>query len=231
MTYATNRAPTDEGSEYARLRFVVQSLLAGVRTAIPVQVMAVTNAGGVSPIGTVSIQPLVNAIDASGQATAHGTVYNCPYLRIQGGTNAVILDPQVGDIGLAVICDRDISATQAGNAAAPPGSNRRFDLSDAVYLSSIMGSTIPTQYIEFNTAGITIHSPGAVSITAGGAVSVTAPTITLGSSGETLQSLLTTAAASLFNGHTHTSSSPGSPTSAPNQTMGAAQQTTVVTAG
>ena len=231
MTYATNRNPTDEGSEYARLRFVVQSLLAGVRTAVPVQVMAVTNTGGVSPIGTVSIQPLVNVVDASGHATTHGTIYNCPYLRIQGGTNAVILDPQVGDIGLAVICDRDISAAQAGNSAAPPGSNRRFDLSDAVYLSSIMGTTVPAQYLEFNAAGITIHSPGVVNITAGGNVNVTAPAITLGSSGETLQSLLTTAAATLFNGHTHTSTSAGTPTSAPNQAMGAAQQTSVVTAG
>ncbi|MDE1906085.1 MAG: baseplate assembly protein [Rhodospirillales bacterium] len=125
--------------------------------------MAVTNAGGVSPVGTVDVMPLVSQVDGQGNAIPHGTIHACPYLRIQGGANAVILDPQVGDIGIAVVCDRDTSAVEVAKGAAPPGSKRRHDLADAVYLSTIIGQA-PTQYVEFASGGITITSPVGVTI-------------------------------------------------------------------
>jgi hypothetical protein len=164
-SHSTGQTPGDWGNEAAELKYFVQSMLAGMRTAMPVLVTAVSNAGGLSPIGTVSIKPLVSQIDGNGNAFEHGIIYKARYLRLQGGANGVIIDPEVNDIGLACFCDRDISAVIASGDAAPPGSKRRHDMSDAVYVMTILGSA-PTQYVQFNSSGITVHSPNKVTISA-----------------------------------------------------------------
>lgn len=166
MSQPTSNITPSDWSHIGQLELIIKTALSGMRTAIPVQVISVSNNGGVSPIGTVSLKPLVQGKDGAGNVVPHGTIYNCPYMRIQGGTNAVILDPQVGDIGLGVVCDRDISAVQNSRAEAPPGSSRKNDMSDMVYLMTIISATTPTQYVQFNSAGITINSPQKVIINA-----------------------------------------------------------------
>jgi len=159
-----NRTPSDNASDIGRMGFIIRSALSGVRTSMPVRVMAVTNNGGVSAIGSVDVQPLVSAVDGSGQTWPHGTIYNVPYLRVQGGANAVILDPQVGDIGIATVCDRDISMVKNAKTVSAPGSTRKHDMSDMVYLMTIIGAA-PTQYVQFNASGISIVTPGAITLT------------------------------------------------------------------
>ena len=165
MSVLSNQVPSDNISDVSRIQFILRSALSGIRTAIPVQVMAVTNTGGVSPIGYVNVQPMVSTLDGNGQVWAHGIIYNVPYMRIQGGTNAVIIDPQVGDIGIGTVCDRDISNVKTNKSTAAPASLRKNDMSDMVYLGSIIAST-PTQYIQFNSSGITINSPNTLTINA-----------------------------------------------------------------
>lgn len=164
-SYRTNEVSTDSKTEAGRLQFVIKSLLAWVRTSVPVEVLEVTNDGGVSPIGYVAIKPLVGQVDGQGNLVQHGSIYNVPYMRIQGGANAVIIDPQVGDIGIAVICDRDISTVKSTRQGALPGSLRRHDLSDAIYLHSII-SAAPTQYVRFFDGGIEVVSPNEVRLKA-----------------------------------------------------------------
>jgi len=164
-SYQTNYVSADNASEIGRLQLIIKTALSGVRTSIPVQIIAVTNAGGVSPIGTVNVQPMVSSVDGSGQIWAHGIIHNVPYMRIQGGANGIILDPVVGDIGIAIVCDRDISTVKNSSKVSAPGSVRKNDMSDMVYLMTIIGSA-PTQYVQFNSAGITITSPTAVTINA-----------------------------------------------------------------
>lgn len=161
----TNLVAGDDLSEIGRLDFVIKSALSGLRTAIPVKVVSVTNSGGVSPVGKLDVQPLVSMLDGSGTIWNHGTIYNVPYMRIQGGSNGIILDPAVGDIGIATVCDRDISGVKNTGKVSAPASNRKNDLSDMVYLMTIIGAA-PTQYVQFNSSGITILSPTKVTITA-----------------------------------------------------------------
>lgn len=153
------------GPEFNRDTFLVAQLIARVNTATLVKIISVTNAGGVSPVGSVDVQPLVNQIDGAGNAVPHGVVHNLPYFRLQGGANAVILDPQVGDIGLAAFCSRDISSVKANKAQANPGSRRRFSMSDGVYVGGMLNGT-PTQFIAFSGSGIAITSTTKVTVTA-----------------------------------------------------------------
>jgi len=157
----SSRTAADSASDLAEQRFLVLSLLSRVRTCLPVRVVACTAAGAAAAVGRVDVQPLVQQVDGDGKAWPHGTIYNLPYLRQQGGANAVICDPQPDDIGLIAACDRDISAVKASGGEAPPGSRRRHDLSDSVYLHTIIGAA-PTQFVRFYAGGIEAVSPGQI---------------------------------------------------------------------
>jgi hypothetical protein len=156
---------TSGGSPYNENLFLIRQVLAGISTAKLVQVVAVSNAGGVSPVGFVDVQPLVNQLDGNNNAVPHGIVHNLPYFRLQGGTDAVILDPKVGDIGAAIFSDRDISAVKSSKAQANPGSKRQFDMADGLYIGGYLNG-VPQQYIAFSSAGIDIVSPTRIRMSA-----------------------------------------------------------------
>ena len=187
--------PSSLWGVYNNLRFVVEQTLANVQTATIVKVIACSNDGGLSQVGTVDVQILANqvSIGAGGQmvGTPHLTMYGLPYLRVQGGANAIIIDPQPGDIGIAVFASRDITNVKSTKAQANPGSFRTHDFSDGMYLGGLLNG-VPTQYIQFSETGIAITSPANLRISVGassveimesGEVSITAPTLTANISG------------------------------------------------
>ena len=151
--------------EFDRIAFMVQQALAKMQTATLVRIESCTNSGGLSPVGFVDVTPLVNQIDAQGNPTPHVTIYNLPYLRLQGGANGIIIDPQKGDIGVCVFASRDISKVKSTKKQANPGSHRQYSFSDGMYLGGMLNGT-PTQYIQFSAAGIRIHSPTQVKLDA-----------------------------------------------------------------
>ena len=55
--------PGDTASPYNAMVFVIQQVLGRVRTAVLVQVRAVTNTGDVSPVGSVDAHPLVSQVE------------------------------------------------------------------------------------------------------------------------------------------------------------------------
>jgi hypothetical protein len=147
------------------LEFFFRQSAAKLRTATIVKVLAVTNAGELEPVGFVDIQPLVQQVDGIGNVTPLPPVYNVPYLRIQGGTDAVILDPKVNDLGIAVFGDRDLSAVVSAKDQGPPGSLRMHSLADAMYLGGLLNGT-PSQYVRFSSGGIEVVSPTKILLSA-----------------------------------------------------------------
>ncbi|WP_258956167.1 Gp138 family membrane-puncturing spike protein [Achromobacter aegrifaciens] len=147
------------------MMFVIGQALARLSTSTVVRVVAVTNAGGLAPVGFVDVQPLVNQLDGAGNAVPHGVLHHLPYFRLQGGTDAVILDPKVGDLGIAVFASRDISAVKASKAQANPGSWRSYDMADGLYVGGLLNGT-PVQYVQFTAGGINVVSPSKVTVQA-----------------------------------------------------------------
>lgn len=139
------------GGDYNELEFVFSQLAGRMATSQPVQVRAVG-------AGTVDVQPMVAQIDGDGNATLHGIIHNVPVLMARGGTNGFIVDPVVGDIGLAVMASHDISSVKANKAPSNPGSRRRFDWADATYVPGMLGAAL-LQYIRVAGGGITLESP------------------------------------------------------------------------
>jgi hypothetical protein len=160
--------PSTPWSLYSNIDFMIQQSLLKLQTSTLVEVLSCTNSGGLSPVGTVNVKPMVNQVDADGNAWPHTTIYNVPYSRIQGGQNgnAIVMDPQKGDIGVALFASRDISKVLSTSAAANPGSARKYDFSDAMYIGGLLNGGTPTQYIQFGSSGITIVSPNAITIKA-----------------------------------------------------------------
>lgn len=152
QAYAGAQNLFSASSEYNQIDFIVRSILGRAATATLVQVKTVTNTGEVAPVGLLDVQPMVAQLDGNGQATPHGIIHNVPYLRLQGGANAVIMDPQVGDIGIAVFGSHDLSSVKANKATANPGSRRRFDMADALYIGGVLNGT-PQQYLRFTSTG------------------------------------------------------------------------------
>lgn len=175
--YYGQRQAEDANNEYNALLFTVNQILANYSHAALVKVQAVTSAGELAPAGRVDVLPLVNQLDGQGNAVPHGVVNNMIYLRLQGGGNAIIMDPVVNDIGLALFADRDISAVVETGAQANPGSMRRSDMADGIYLGGVLNA-IPEQFVRFSAEGIAIVSPTAISMSAP-AISIDAGTITM----------------------------------------------------
>lgn len=175
------QTPGAASGDFNVLTFLMRQALTRVNVMAPVKVVACTNSGGVSPIGTVDVQVQIDLVDGDNVRIPHGTIFSCPYLRVQGGTNAIILDPVAGDLGIVGFCDRDISGFLANKGVSAPGSARRFDMADAVYLYSIPLALVPTQYVQFSPGGIQITSPTAINMNAP-SITMAAPTIIMNAS-------------------------------------------------
>lgn len=202
--------PTTTQGEWNKLRFAIQQELSELNTNLPVQVMSVTGVG-VSPVGFVSLKILVDQVTGNDMTIPHGEIANVPYVRLQGGSNAVIIDPQVGDIGMALFCSRDISAVKNARQSAPPGSRRMYSFSDCAYLGGTLNGA-PTQYIQFTEGGIIIHSPSSVKGEAP-LIQMSATDVQLGNVSGALLRLIDERLIALFNAHTHASGGAGVPNS------------------
>ena len=188
--------PSSTWGEFNNIAFMVQQAIGKLQTATLVKIEKCTNAGDLSPVGFVDVTPLVNQLDAAGNPTPHVTIFNVPYFRLQGGKNAIIIDPEPGDIGVAVFASRDLTKVKATKAAANPGSFRQYSFADGLYLGGMLNA-VPEQYVQFNSAGIKIHSPtlinleapdiqlnaDTVEINAGTSTTITTPAFTLNASG------------------------------------------------
>ncbi len=150
-------------SETNLRRFQIDQRIAKVNVMKLVEVVSCTNSGGVSPVGFVDVRPMVNQIDGDNNGVPHGIIHNIPYSRIQGGVNAIIMDPAAGDIGWCGFCDSDISTVKNTKAQANPGSRRTNSLSDGIYFGGTLNGA-PTQYIQFTTDGITVVSPTKITL-------------------------------------------------------------------
>lgn len=148
------QTPYDSTSEYNILVFIIQQMIAKVNT---VKIVKVVGGNGLAfPNGRVDVMPLVNQLDGNGNATPHGVVYSLTYFRLQSGINAIRMTPQIGDIGLAVVTDRDSTSVLATQKQANPGSARKYDLADGIYIGGILNPP-PTQSVSFTPTGVTIN--------------------------------------------------------------------------
>ena len=174
-TRTSNRRLNSGASEYNAISFLVEQAIKGmVNTAIPVRVDSCTKPGVGGAAGYVSATPLVMQRGADGKSLAPVSMPQLPYYRVQAGTAAVVLDPQPGDIGLAVFSQQDASNVKEGTSEpVQAGSFRCFDMSDGFYCCSVLGSGAPETYVHLDP------EKGEVTVKAPTKITLDAPTIEL----------------------------------------------------
>lgn len=170
------------------------------------------------PVGFLSATDLIQQTDGNNEGIANVPMVNMPYFRLQGGANAVIIDPKPGDIGLAVFARRDISEVKRNKEEAPPPSLRQFSVSDGLYIGGLLNGA-PTQWVRFLDSGIHIQSEGEVTID-GTLLQVNCPITSTGDITDHTSSMQDMR--DVFNEHDHAitsgSSAPG-PTAPPGELM------------
>jgi len=173
-TRTSNRKLNSGASEYNALSFMMEQMIKGmVNTAIPVRVDSCTKPGVGGAAGYVSATPLVQQRGADGKSLMPVSLPQLPFFRLQCGTAAVVLDPQPGDVGLAIFSQQDASNLEAGKTdPVQAGSFRCFDMSDGFYVGGFYGQT-PTTYVWLDP------EKGEASIKAPTKISLEAPTIEL----------------------------------------------------
>lgn len=205
QAYTTFGSLPDTTSEFNRMAFVVRSIMSQQATTTLVIVRAVEG-------DTVDVQPMVAQVDGAGNAVDHGVIHGLPVWRLQGGNSAVIVVPAVGDIGLAVFASTDISNVKRAKEPTTPGSFRRFDWADGIYLGGLL-NVEPTQFLRMDDSGVTITAAD------GQPVTINADSVVV--SGDLhVTGSISSGAGSTFNGkafdsHAHSGVTTGGGTSGP----------------
>jgi hypothetical protein len=161
--------PDSVTSQSQALDFYVKLLMGQANHAFLAKVIACSNSGQVAAPGTVDVMPLLNQLRADGTIVPPSPVYGLPYVRVQSGQSAIICDPIPNvDIGIAIVCDRDISSLKNNFTLSNPGSLRQNSKSDGIFIGLALGRTAPTQFIQMlmdtmgNPQGINIVTPQAL---------------------------------------------------------------------
>lgn len=147
------------------MEFFIRSLISQVvSTSLPVVVTAVERKGEDAGAGYVTVKPLLQPRNNSGDGLEVTTIPKLPYFRLQHGKAAIICDPKVGDIGLAVVAKHDISNINGSTTPKVPATYRKFDPSDSFYIGGFWGKA-PEVFIHLEDEGtIKIKAPTKITI-------------------------------------------------------------------
>nr|DAM90534.1 MAG TPA: baseplate protein [Caudoviricetes sp.] len=149
------------------MEFFIRSLISQVvSTSLPVVVTAVERKGETAGAGYVTVKPLLQPRNNSGDGLEVTTIPKLPYFRLQHGKAAIICDPKVGDIGLAVVAKHDISNINGSTTPKVPATYRKFDPSDSFYIGGFWGKA-PEVFIHLEDEGtIKIKAPTKITMEA-----------------------------------------------------------------
>lgn len=176
--YRGAQNPNSAASEFNERDFQIQQAIALMNIGTLCRVVSVSNAGELAPVGFIDVQPMVLQRDGSMNPVPNNIIHGVPYMRLQGGTRAVIIDPVEGDIGIVVFADRDISTVKATGKDSLPGSFRRNDMADALWVGGVLNGT-PTSVLRFQGNDVHVQCPGKFIVDAQGGTEIHSPTIAL----------------------------------------------------
>lgn len=152
-----------QSSSFNANSFHIRQELLKLNTTTVVKVEAVHVESRISEVGYVDVRPQIDQMDGQGNPVPHVIIYNVPFIRIQGGKNAFIIDPQVGDIGMCNFSDRDISRFKENKEPSLPGSKRLMNMADGLYTGGLLNGT-PERYVLIDDDGIEIEGKALVHI-------------------------------------------------------------------
>ena len=137
------------------IAFMIEQIMNRVNVCTPVQIVDVHTEGPFGVVGTVDVKPLIDQQTVLGELVEHTVIYGIPYIRLQGGASAFIADPVVGDLGICIFADRDISSFKETGLEGVPPTFRTYDMADGIYIGGWNRNIDPVRYVAVNVEGIT----------------------------------------------------------------------------
>ena len=140
----------------------IEKALAKLNTVFLARIVSCSSSG-VGGAKKVKAIPLNAKTDANGNAQPTPTYEELPHYRVQAGVAGVIIDPVPGDIGVFVVCTRDISKINSETTSPQvPNSFRSFSPADAVMIATIHTKD-PTIYMHCTQDGeMTLKAPASI---------------------------------------------------------------------
>jgi hypothetical protein len=157
--------------EMSLMRFIAEQVVNGMATTTLVEVVAVG-------AETVDVRPLTKQVDGAGNGIDHGIIHGMPVHAMRAGPAVIRIKPRIGDIGAAMFCHSDISGVKANKKASVPGSRRRYDWSDGLYIGGFLPKTAPTTIIEIDAGNNVVITAPKVSIDVSDLVDIAGPVTT-----------------------------------------------------
>ena len=177
----------DFDNQFNSLEYTIERNINNIWTSIPAVVKNV-NTNNTS----VDVLPLLKQVDKNKNEIDVSILYNLPYIRIQGGKNAIIIDPQIGDIGIIIFQMRDIFNIKntCTNNPVNPKSYRKYDPSDGIFLCGFCNykDRNPERYLKIDNSGIiiegyngnvTINGNAGITLNSSSNVTINSPIINL----------------------------------------------------
>ena len=155
----TNYRASQSVGGAAEFEAIVRSLMGKNHALMLGEVMAVEQGvSSTAAVGFLSVRPMVFMVDGSNNTYDRAIINKVPFFRMQSGSSAIIMNPQVGDIGLMAYCERDISMVKRNKKQAAPNSRRQFNINDAIYLGGFLNKA-PTQFLQFKGSTMEAVTP------------------------------------------------------------------------
>ena len=165
-----NVSPSSFVDDFNGMLYIIRSLVNEVNTADIVKVVSVDGNN------TLTVVPVVSSLNIYREGQEESEISGVKYIQWQFGDNLIEATPKKDDIGLMVICKKDISSIDSGIVA----SNRQYCPADGVYIGGLFGfNSEPKQSIKFDDTGITITSNKTVNVNATN-VNVVSPLVNIG---------------------------------------------------
>ena len=159
----------------------MSALLYMIRTQIEnrVNTVDIVKVIAINDDDTINVIPIIKDTDNDNAPIEESPIFRIRYIKWQFGANSIKAKPEVGDVGLALVCKKDTSSIAAGIV----GNKSKYNTANSIYLGGLNGlNAEPTQFIEFKDNEITITGTGTININATTA-NVNATMINLGGEG------------------------------------------------
>lgn len=168
---------------------------------------------------TVSLQPAIQVVLTDNTFLDMPQIFDIPVLELGGKGLSVKIPLQVGDTGIVIFCDRDITLFKQEKKNTQPNTLRKHDLSDGIFIPMKFGNSGASSNISIESSdGNTKFEVTSSGITIKGNVTIDGTVTSSGditTDGKLTATDVTTSTVASVNNHVHSGGHNGNNTGKP----------------
>lgn len=189
----------------AVMQILKENIFVNLRVCIPAIVVEYNNTNN-----TVKLQPAIKTILEDNRIIDMPILLNVPVLELGGNDLSIKIPLKVGDTGIVIFCDRDISLFKQEKKSTQPNTLRKHDLGDGIFIPMRFGNSGSSNIIIQSEDGATQFEITSSGINIKGNITV---------DGEIIATDVKTTTNVSLKTHTHNKGYNNQPTDVPNPSV------------